>query len=132
MIQVTLAFLARRQMNGQLATEHAQTVGRLECILSRSRIRELNVGIVVLFECALDYLAVSAEQVLYLTLCASKWKICNVEFSRYDSILLYIVTAARVHCITIVGLHHLHRLLLMMMMLHLMMLLLLLLLLMLL
>lgn len=85
MIQVTLTLLARGQMNGELATEHANTVGVFECVLCATRVRVLYVGVVVFLESALDYLTVASEQVLDLTLCARERKVGHVEFGWNDS-----------------------------------------------
>ena len=71
-------------MHSELAAEHAQTVGVLECGLGAPRIRIQYVGVVVFFERALDYLAVAAEQVVDLTLRACERKVSHVEFRGYD------------------------------------------------
>ena len=91
MIEMTLTLLARRQVHGQLAAEHAQAVGVLERILSASRVRILYVGVVVLLERALDYLAVPTKQILYLTLRTCERKIGNVEFGWNNSRLLLLL-----------------------------------------
>lgn len=79
---MTLTFLARRQVNGQLAAEHLVAVGVLVGVEGRLAGRVQYVGVVVFLERAFDHLAELREQVLDLTLGARERKVGHVEFRR--------------------------------------------------
>ena len=98
-----LALLACGQMHGELATHHPDPVGILEGGLGTPGVCVLNVGVVVLLECAFDHLAVAAEQVLDLALIAGERKVGYIQFGWNDRGVLR--HGARIHirsCIRVV------------------------------
>ncbi len=73
-------------MYGQLAAQHSKAIGIFESVLSSASIRIQHISIVVFLERALDYLTETCKQIVYLTLSACEWKICDIKFCGYDHV----------------------------------------------
>ncbi len=83
-VDVGLALLAGGQVHGELASEQAQAVGALEGGVGVATRGVLDVGVVVLFEGALDHGAELGEELLDLALGACEGKVGHVEFGGDD------------------------------------------------